>query len=167
MKERVDRKYRYNDYWIWAFPDLTPPIDYTLLLEDGEDGYACFTKGSNAFYGADPTIPCGYADPYLTDYVIQQSHQFALPWLLQRFSLDASKLETSTYHDNNNNATYQSLSHPEMGLTMLINSTSHLPYLVRTMENHQIFGESTSYIIMSNYTAVPLHSSNTTHNISH
>lgn len=127
LKERLDRKYKYNEYWIWAFPNLDPPIEYSIVLEDGEDGYACFTKGSNSFYTADPKTPAGYADPYLTDYLIQQSHQFALPWWLKRFSADASRLEVSIYKDNRTNATYQSFNHPDLGLTMLVNSSSHLP----------------------------------------
>lgn len=162
IKERIDRRYKYNDYWIWAFPDLEPQIDYTIVLEDGENGYACFTKGSNSFYSDDPTTPAGYADPYLTDYLIQQSHQFALPWLLKKFSADASELEVSMYKDNRTNATYQSFTHPNLGLTMLVNSTSHLPHLIRTMENHQIFGPLTSDLILSNYTPVSLSPANVT-----
>ncbi|KAF2233669.1 hypothetical protein EV356DRAFT_447860 [Viridothelium virens] len=121
LHERIDRGYRYNDYWIWAWPDLVPEMNYSMVLQDGPQGFACFNQGQNSFYADDPTEALGYADAYLADYLVHQAHQFAIPWLIKQF----------------------------LGLTLVINN--HLPYMVRSYEQHKIFGRSTSDVIFSNY----------------
>ncbi|EHK16190.1 uncharacterized protein TRIVIDRAFT_163307 [Trichoderma virens Gv29-8] len=82
LRARIDRYYRYNDYWIWAQPGLEPSMNYSIVLKDGADGFACFTKGQNSFFVNDPTQTLGYVDSYLADYLIHQAQQFALPCLI-------------------------------------------------------------------------------------
>ena len=151
LQERIDRAYQYNDYWIWAFPDLSPPINYSLVLQDGLDGYACFLKGQNNFYANDPSIAAGYADPYLTDYLVQQAHQFALPWMLKQFARDDSKLRVLDFQDSLTNASLPALEHVDLGLTLILNSTTYLPYMIRSYEEHTIYGHSTNDVLLSNY----------------
>ena len=47
LRSRIDRAYQYDDYWLWAFPDLQPSINYSLIVQDGSDGFACFIDGQN------------------------------------------------------------------------------------------------------------------------
>jgi hypothetical protein len=54
LRSRIDRSYMYDDYWLWAFPQLDPRMNYSLIVEEGSDGYACFTDGQNSFFAADP-----------------------------------------------------------------------------------------------------------------
>ncbi|KAL9085992.1 MAG: hypothetical protein Q9165_007354 [Trypethelium subeluteriae] len=148
LYERIDRAYRYNDYWIWAWPELVPEMNYSMVLRDGLHGFACFNQGQNSFYADDPTQALGYADAYLTDYLVYQAHQFAILWLVKQFvaspSVTAHHLE-----DPLTGAVLPAIDHPKLGLTLVINNS--LPYMVRSYEQHKIFGKSTSDVIFSNY----------------
>ena len=156
LKARIDRKYRYNDYWISASPSLNPDIDFSVVLEDGSDGYACFVKGQNLFFSDDPNKALGFADPYLTDYLIHQTHQYALPWLMKRLSAGKTSLVVGEAHESRSGLSFPTLEDTELGLTVLINSTSGLPYIIRSVEMHATFGKSTSDLILSNWTEVPV-----------
>jgi hypothetical protein len=149
LRSRIDRSYIYDDYWYWAFPELQPAINYSVIVQDGRDGFACFTHGQNSFFTSDPSVPLGYADPYLADYLIHQSHQFALPWLFQRFMSDFLQLKLSHVRDPVSQQTYRAISHPSLGLTILIDTKSNLPYAIRSQENHVVFGNSTSDLVLS------------------
>lgn len=70
LQARIDRYYRYNDYWIWSQPTLEPNMNYTIVMKDGDVGYACFTKGQNSFFIDDPTQTLDYAVSFLTDYLV-------------------------------------------------------------------------------------------------
>ena len=92
LLSRIDRSYIYDDDWIWTFADLQPAINYYLIVHANPHGFACFNEGQNSFFTRDPSVAIGNADSYLTDYLIHQAHQFALPWLLGRFVADAHQL---------------------------------------------------------------------------
>ena len=148
LLERIDRAYTYNDYWLWAWPELKPGIKYSMVLRDGRDGFACFNQGQNSFYADDPTVALGYADAYLTDYLIQQAHQFALPWLIKQF-IAAPSLRVSEVQDLFTGVVLPALRHDDLDLTLVV--SNGLPYMVRSYEQHMIFGNSTSDVIFSNY----------------
>ena len=147
LQERIDRAYNYNDYWIWAWPNLAPGINYSMVLQDGPDGFACFNQGQNSFH-SDPTVALGYADAFLTDHLIQQAHQFALPWLIKQF-MAAQSLVVSQVKDHLTGVALPAIEHPNIGLTLVMNN--NLPYMIRSYEQHKIFGNSTSDVIFSNY----------------
>ncbi|MCJ1328032.1 hypothetical protein MMC10_004707 [Thelotrema lepadinum] len=148
LQERIDRAYDYNDYWLWAWPELKPSINYSMVLQDGPEGFACFNQGQNSFYADDPTVALGYADAYLTDYLIQQAHQFALPWLVKQFVV-AQSLTVSEVQDPFTGVVLLAIGHPGLGLTLVVNNG--LPYMVRSYEQHMTLGNSTSDVIFSNY----------------
>ena len=148
LQERIDRAYNYNDYWLWAWPDLQPGINYSMVLQDGRNGFACFNHGQNSFYADDPTAALGYADAYLTDYLIQQAHQFALPWLIKQF-VAAPSIRVCEVQDPFTGVVLPALEHPDLDLTLVVNNG--LPYMVRSYEQHVIFGNSSSDVIFSNY----------------
>lgn len=154
LRSRVDRSYIYDDYWTWAFPDLQPFMNFSIVVEDGPQGFACFTKGQNSFFASDPTIALGYTDPFLSDYLINQSQQFALPGLLLKFSIDVNKLQAYHLRDAVVDATYLTLEHPDLGLTVLIDTTTDLPHAVRSLEQHIIYGNSTNDVLVSAWNSV-------------
>lgn len=43
------------EFWLWATAVLEPR-DYTLVLQSGVDGYACFTKGNNEIEAGATTV---------------------------------------------------------------------------------------------------------------
>ena len=148
LQERIDRAYSYNDYWIWAWPDLNPEMNFSVVVQDGPQGYACFNQGQNSFYADDTTAALGYTDAYLADYLVQQAHQFALPWLMKQF-VTAASLIVSQVQDPLTGMVLPALAHPSLNLTLVIND--NLPYMIRSYEQHKIFGNSTSDVIFSNY----------------
>ena len=154
LQSRTDRAYQYDDYWLWAFPDLQPPINFSFVVHDGDEGFACFTNGQNSFFAADPSVALGYADSYLTDYLIHQAHQFALPWLLRTFLADFDRLQQYQVQDSFGGETYLAVEHSGLGLALLINTTSHLPYAVRSQEYHVVYGNSTSDLVLSAWAEV-------------
>lgn len=154
LRERIDREYRYNDYWIWAFPNLQPQMHYSLVVQDGPNASACFNKGQNSFFVEDPEQAAGYADTYLTDYLVRQAQQYALVGLLKKLGENSQTLTASAILDSVTSASYLSLEYSSSDLVLLIDATTFLPYAVRANENHAIFGSSTSDVVFSNYTSV-------------
>ncbi|KAL7931776.1 hypothetical protein V8C35DRAFT_329443 [Trichoderma chlorosporum] len=154
LRARIDRYYRYNDYWIWAQPELEPSMNYTVVIKDGSDGYACFTKGQNSFFVDDPTKTLGYADSYLTDYLIHQAQQFALPWLLQQMNSASSQLRTYSMVEPLTNIEFQVLELEGSEFSLIVNATSHRPYKIRTLETHATYGHTTNDLLLSNFSTV-------------
>lgn len=153
LQTRIDREYVYRDYWIFVKPTLRPPVNTTLVIQDGPDGYACFTKGNNFIIGdTDKTL--GYVDRYLADYLIHYSHQFALPWLLQAMIREAAHLQSYTVVEPNTKNRLSAIESKKIGLTLLLNEKSRLPYKVRSVEHHPTFGNTTSDLLLSNYSSV-------------
>ena len=150
LLERIDRAYSYNDYWIWAWPTLTPNFNYSVVVHDGPNGFACFNRGQNSFYADDHTISLGFTDEYLTDYLIHQAHQFALPWLIKQFAAALPQsLDLHEIKDPLTGVALQAIDHPALNLTLAFND--NFPFMIRSQEQRRIFGNSTSDVILSNY----------------
>lgn len=158
LRERVDREYRYNDYWIWAFPNLKPQIQYSLVVQDGPNASACFNKGQNSFFVEDPNQAAGFADPYLTTYLVRQAQQYAFLGLLKQFNEQHDAPVLSTTFSPTTNISYSVLHLPSISLELLIDMSTFLPYAVRSDEDHTVFGPSTSDLILRNYTSVEINS---------
>ncbi|PTB72112.1 hypothetical protein M440DRAFT_1473064 [Trichoderma longibrachiatum ATCC 18648] len=154
LRARIDRSYRYNDYWIWAQPGLEPSMNYTIVLKDGGDGYACFTRGQNSFFANDSTKALGYADSFLADYLIHQVKQFALPWLLQQMNQSTSRLRTYAIVEPLTKNHFAVLELDNVGLSLIVNATSHRPYKIRSLETHATYGNVTIDLLLSNYSTV-------------
>ncbi|KAK5996230.1 hypothetical protein PT974_04661 [Cladobotryum mycophilum] len=154
LKAHIDRYYRYNDYWIWAQPTLDPAMNYSIVLQDGKDGFACFVKGQNSFFVNDPTQALGYTDPFLADYLIHQTRQFALPLLLKQMMTASSSLRTYSMIEPGTENRFHVLELPDSELSLVVNMTSYVPYKIRSYEQHATFGNSTNDVLFSNYSAV-------------
>lgn len=157
LQARIDRSYSYGDYWIWAKANLAPAVDMSVVVQDGESGYACFVKGQNNF-AANLTTSAGCADSYLTDYLVHYSHQFALPWLLQTMLASTDHLRLYKVTEPLSQVEFIAIEHDEIGLSILVDDTTFLPYKIRSSEYHWTFGNSTSDLLLSNYTAIPISS---------
>jgi hypothetical protein len=60
LRQRIDRHFQPSDYWIWGTGRLDP-INYSLVVQSGNDGFACYTRGNNLIYlPRDLTV--GYVD---------------------------------------------------------------------------------------------------------
>jgi glyoxylase-like metal-dependent hydrolase (beta-lactamase superfamily II) len=129
-------------------------MNYSIVLKDGAEGFACFTKGQNSFFVNDPTQPLGYTDSFLADYLIHQAQQFALPWLLQQMTSAPSRLRTYDIVEPVTKNRLRVLELVDSELSLIINATSHKPYKIRSWENHPTFGKSTNDLLLSNYSKV-------------
>jgi hypothetical protein len=129
-------------------------MNYSIVLKDGDDGFACFTRAQNSFFVNDPTQTLGYTDPFLADYLISQAHQFALPWLLKQMVLASSTLQSFDMVEASTNNHFQVLQLPGSEISLIVNATSHIPYKVRLTEQHATFGLSTNDLLLSNYSTV-------------
>jgi hypothetical protein len=152
LRQKVDRFYHYADYWIWPFPNVKPAIDYSMVLQAGSDGWACFTRGQNNFFSA---------DPILTDYLIITSQKFAVPKMVVYFNSQNASLIASTITNPLRNVTLPTLTDPASSITLVFNATSYAPYMVRTFEEHAIFGNSTSDVLLSNYQPIEMSNNRT------
>ena len=61
--QRIDRYNAVGDYWTFYRPDLDP-IDATIVVRGGSDGYACYTKGNTHLFSP-PNASAGYLDRQL------------------------------------------------------------------------------------------------------
>lgn len=129
-------------------------MNYTIVMKDGDDGYACFTKGQNSFFIDDPTQALGYADSFLTDYLVNQAHQFALPWLLKQMTVTPSNLRSYEMTEPITNNRFRVLEMIGSELSLIVNATTHIPYKIRALERHATFGNSTNDLLLSNYSTV-------------
>ena len=165
LRSRIDRAYEYDDYWVWGFPDLQPHINFSLVVDAADNGCGCFVKGQNSFYTQDPSVAEGFTDPYLTDYLVHQTRQFALPWLLIRFLADAAHIQVKSTVVDVSGETYSELVHETLGLSLLVNTTNHIPYAVRSMEQHLVFGNSTNDVLLVAWKNVQFEASATKHTV--
>ncbi|KAF2170390.1 hypothetical protein M409DRAFT_51437 [Zasmidium cellare ATCC 36951] len=150
LSSRIDREYAYDDYWVWEIPSLRPLADMSLVVRDDSEQYACFVNGSNNFL-SDFRSTQGYTDELVTNYLIHQAHQYALPWLLQQFLKNDTELEKYQVQQRYSRATYGAIESAELGLTLLFDLATKLPYAVRSLENHVVYGPSTSDLVFTNF----------------
>lgn len=129
-------------------------MNYSIVLKDGADGFACFTKGQNSFFVNDPTQTLGYVDSFLADYLIHQAQQFALPWLLQQMNSASARLHTSDMVEPLTNNRFRVLEIEGSDLSLIVNATSHKPYKIHSLENHATYGKLTNDLLLSNYSSV-------------
>lgn len=129
-------------------------MNYTIVMKDDDEGYAFFTKGQNSFFVNDPTQALGYADSFLTDYLINQAHQFSLLWLLKQMTETTSDLRSYEMAEPITNNRFQVLEILGSELSIIVNATSHIPYKIRALERHATFGNSTNDLLLSNYSTV-------------
>lgn len=156
MRQRVHRSLVYDDYWRYAHPTLA--LDFTLVVQTGKDGFACFNEGGDV---DDPSVPFGYADPYLTEYLASSAQQFALIDVLKKLQAAKERLVYSETFSKASNIDYPALTVPGLGLDLLVNDQTGYPYAIRSIEDHVIYGKSTNDIVFSNYEKVSFRGSNT------
>lgn len=60
LSQRIDRHFIPAYFWLWAKGSLAP-IEYSLVVRGGDDGFACYVRGSNLVY-MDPDFVGGYTD---------------------------------------------------------------------------------------------------------
>lgn len=135
---------------------LRPLVNMSLVVHiAAEEQYACFVSGSNNFLSEFRSTQ-GYTDSLVTNYLIRQTRQFTLPWLLQYFLSNTTKLEKYTIKERYTLATFVAIEASELGLILLLDGNTGLPHAVRSLEDHVIYGSSTNDLVLTNFTAVTI-----------
>lgn len=149
FKQRTDRSQTYDDYWRYAHRSLK--LDFSLVVQTGANASVCFNRGGNPLDGA---VPFGYPDRYLTDYLIHVAQQTALLDVIRQFNASKRSISMSKTHDEGSNTDFPTLIHHDLHLELLVTNGTWLPYAVRSREQHNVWGLSTSDVVFSNFTAV-------------
>ncbi|KAF5264657.1 hypothetical protein FOXYS1_4556 [Fusarium oxysporum] len=143
IKQRLDRVAALAPPWVFARPSLQP-MNYSLLVQGGEDGYAAVVSGSYNIF--DPDAPLsGYLDGLLSGYLLFDANRWN-PLLLKTI-LENNNFTYSKEYDGSD------LEMPA-DLTVVLDPKTHLPYLIRGFEKHPLLGTSTHDLRVYDYILV-------------
>ncbi|KAL5590457.1 hypothetical protein FOBRF1_014014 [Fusarium oxysporum] len=114
-----------KDSWGWASPQLEP-LEFSLVVQAGEDDFACFVKGNNeVFLPRNSTSGC-----------IRQSKSS------EEYEVDINGIKFPAVYSNLDK------------LLLIVDPETYLPYIIRTEEQHPIYGCATKDVYLSNYKEV-------------
>ncbi|KAM6509851.1 hypothetical protein FALCPG4_017491 [Fusarium falciforme] len=148
LEQRIDRHLVPSNYWYWGSQELKP-LDFSLVVNEGKDGFACYVKGNNQIYLPHELAP-GYTDSALTYNLIVQAQMFS-PHLIYRMR-DTKSISAITVDING--IEFPAVHDPSREITVILDPKSKVPYIIRTAEQHPIYGESTKDLYLSDYKKV-------------
>ncbi|EEY19618.1 conserved hypothetical protein [Verticillium alfalfae VaMs.102] len=124
IKQRIERNHQLGPYWGFARAALQP-MDFTLVVHGGNQGFASVVEGSASLFA--PGAPAsGFTDGLLASYLIREAHR-----------LSAARVYDAV-----------------LGLSVIFDPATNLPYMIRSYENHGVIGKSTQDLVLQHYTAV-------------
>ncbi|KAM5344034.1 hypothetical protein ACJ41O_012571 [Fusarium nematophilum] len=140
LEQRIDRRATPSNYWSWGSLELKP-LDFSLVVNEGADGFACYVRGNNQIY-LPQELASGYTDCTRPDFVgIEGFANFGSYFGPQSCGAGPDVLSSSNLplHD------------PSREITVILDPKSKLPYIIRTDEDHPIYGASTKDLYLSGY----------------
>ncbi|KAL5583885.1 hypothetical protein FOVSG1_015236 [Fusarium oxysporum f. sp. vasinfectum] len=149
VKQRIDRHADLGPIWTFARPDLKP-MEYSFVIEGGDNGFAAVVEGSYSVIDPDGEAS-GYVDGLLASYLITEAYKWD-PLLLLKISTSkqvTARTERSAIGDE-----VPAVYDESTGIAILFDSDTHLPHIIRSYEDHPIFGPSTHDLLIYNYTDV-------------
>ncbi|KAL7935120.1 hypothetical protein V8C35DRAFT_279576 [Trichoderma chlorosporum] len=148
LVQRIDRRWTPSSYWSWARPSLDP-FDFSLVVRGGNDGYACFVRGNNQVW-LPSNATSGYTDSALAEYLVLHGEMLS-PILLSKLK---SSHDTKASKVQINGIEYPAVQQRSSDITVIFDPDSHLPFIIRTIENHNIYGKSTNDLYLTDYRSV-------------
>ncbi|KAJ4162938.1 hypothetical protein NW754_014359 [Fusarium falciforme] len=149
IKQRIDRSHELSAFYYFARPRLDP-IEYSLVVQGGENGFAATVEGSSALF-APTALPSGYADGLLASFLINEAYRWSPILLFTIFSNNNYSLrEEEIVSGQKLPAVYDAT----LDLTVILDPKTYLPYIIRSYENHKIFGRSTHDLLLQDYALV-------------
>ncbi|KAH7184894.1 beta-lactamase-like protein [Fusarium flagelliforme] len=84
LQQRIDRHATPSSNWQWGSTQLKP-LDFSLVVRDGDDGFACYVKGNNMIH-LDSNVTSGYTDFHNVQQGITVilDRQTKLPYIIRR-----------------------------------------------------------------------------------
>ncbi|KAH7141949.1 hypothetical protein EDB81DRAFT_899393 [Dactylonectria macrodidyma] len=149
VKQRIDKLAQLGATWTFGRASLEP-MDFSLLIEGGDEGFAAVVEGSYNLYNPGGE-PAGYVDGLLASYLITEAYKWD-PLLLQKILTN----NKATYRMKKTNAGIEvpTVHDETTGLAILFDPDTHLPHIIRSYEDHPFFGASTHDLLVYNYTEV-------------
>ncbi|KAH7384600.1 hypothetical protein BKA66DRAFT_462501 [Pyrenochaeta sp. MPI-SDFR-AT-0127] len=149
IRQRIDLHHELGAYWLFARPNLEP-VDYSLVLEGGNEGFAAIVEGSYSIWLPE-TPPQGYLDGLLTAFVIREAEKMS-PFVVSKilsnnnYTISQQMIGTNTW--------LPSVHDHVLDISVLFHPGTFLPYVIRSLDNHPLFGPSTYDLLLTNYTRV-------------
>ncbi|KAH7124881.1 hypothetical protein B0J13DRAFT_598944 [Dactylonectria estremocensis] len=149
LRQRIDVRHKLGSYWTFARP-LLEDVVYSMVVHGGKKGFAAIVEGSYSIWLPDAPSQ-GNLDGLLAAFLINEAHKLSPLLLLQilsnqNFTLRSEVVLTGqklpAVHDRN------------LGLSVVFDIESYLPYIVRSTTNHSIFGSSTYDLLLTDYISV-------------
>ncbi|UPK93981.1 hypothetical protein LCI18_004916 [Fusarium solani-melongenae] len=145
LTQRIDRILKPSEYWSWGSPRLDE-FNHSLVVRGGKNGFACYVRGNNQIW-LPADLTSGYTDPALAEYLVLHGNMLSPKLLLQHRGTKATEVEV-------NEVKMPAIYDPVFDITVIFDTLTHLPHIVRTIEDHMIYGPSTSDLYLSDYKAV-------------
>ncbi|RBA21072.1 hypothetical protein FPRO05_07386 [Fusarium proliferatum] len=124
-------------------------FDYSLVVRGGKDGFACYVRGNNQIW-LPANLTSGYVDAALAEVLALQGNVFSPKLLLEMKDHHGTEAIEVLINGIKTAAVYD----PILEITMVFDASSHLPHIIRTDENHMIYGPSTNDLYVSQYKAI-------------
>ncbi|KAI1039355.1 hypothetical protein LB505_008542 [Fusarium chuoi] len=148
LRQRIDRHIQPSHSWGWASPQLEP-MEFSLVVWTGDGDSACFVKGNNEVF-LPRNVTSGCVDSALANKFATEALMMS-PGLVERIRQSKSSEEREI--DINGirfPAVYSNLDK----LLLIVDTETYLPYIVRSEEQHPIYGNATKDVYLSNYKEV-------------
>ncbi|KAJ9419518.1 hypothetical protein FOXG_07119 [Fusarium oxysporum f. sp. lycopersici 4287] len=149
IMQRIDRFHEAGEIFLLARPALDP-FHYSLVLQGGKKGYAAIVEGTMNLFEPDAP-PEGYVDGLLAAYLIYEAERMS-PMLLSTILLNNNY--STGLVDTGTGLQLPAVHDKTLDLTVLFDADTKLPYIIRSYEDHGIYGKSTQDLLVYNYTSV-------------
>uniref|UniRef100_A0A8H7N103 Metallo-beta-lactamase domain-containing protein n=1 Tax=Bionectria ochroleuca TaxID=29856 RepID=A0A8H7N103_BIOOC len=127
LTQRIDRKFP-PPYWSWATPS-NDDFDHSLVVHGGENGFACYIRGNNQVW-LPTNLASGYTDAALAEYFVLHGNMLSPKLLLQvKMHNNITFVEVEI-----NGASMPAVYDPVFDITIIFDSSSHLPTSYKTVE---------------------------------
>ncbi|KAM0418903.1 hypothetical protein ACHAPT_012168 [Fusarium lateritium] len=145
--QRIDRNYQVSEYFAFGTPSI-PPVQFSLVIKDGSEGYACYNEG-NDFVFLPGNVTAGYTDSALAEYLLFQAHKMS-----PRLLLDIEKHRLTQTTVTINNVDLPAVHDQILDIVVAFDLETKLPFIIRSFEDHAIFGRTENDLRLFNYTEV-------------
>ncbi|KAM0415661.1 hypothetical protein ACHAPT_013388 [Fusarium lateritium] len=135
--------------FLWARPNLEP-VNFSLVARDGGGGFAATVEGSDLLL-APSAPPQGYKDGLLAAFLVQEAVKMS-PVLLR--TILSTNNHTIRMERTTDGKEHRAIYDRILDISVLLDEETHLPYLIRSYENHSFFGPSTNDLFLNDYVTV-------------
>ncbi|CAG7558222.1 unnamed protein product [Fusarium equiseti] len=147
LQQRIDRHATPSNNWQWGSTQLKP-LDFSLVVRDGDDGFACYVKGNNLIHLGN-NVTSGYTDSTLAHNLVTEAKMLSPHLLYQMRNATVSITDIKI-----NGVVFQGIHDVEQGITVILDRQTKLPYIIRRIESHPIYGIAYKDLYLSFYKEV-------------